>query len=454
MRDKFPGYFDPTKEEIARVWTTGTIALDTNVLLGLYKMPEQSRSQACELLQKVRDRLFVPYHVLVEFNRNRLDVMRSEFSESKQLGRDARTAYDAFKAVINNDRVKERACWPQLSEKLSEMTSIAEDLFKITKSESAHYVSPNAEDRVLSFVENLVSGQMGSRPTGQDEVTKAEDEARARFAVGMGPGSSDQDKAGDIYSFDGLTYESQFGDYLVWKELIASSREKNVKALMLITSDVKPDWWLDSKSVSGKRPQPELVMEMRREAGVESFWMYTLSDFMRQANVHLQAKVEEKAITDARQAEAATRRANALYHHNPPDRRFLSPGQLESVLESLAAEIISVRPNIGGGFRMRPDGARSAVVTVSAEYPLTKAHAFRADLKSLIDTLDLFYTTDLLDVYVLFGTSNQRDILSQMSVNEVKRSIKRIEMPMSSIKFHIGCFTDPSSMECLLYPID
>ncbi len=413
MRAQFSGYFDPTPDQLEALWGghDSMIALDTNVLLGLYRMPAATREEVVELLTRLKDRLWVPYHVLLEFHRNRQQAMKAEFAAAKQLGKDARNAYDVFKATISNDRVRDRACWPQIAEKLAEIEKKAEELFKVTNSESGHYISPNAPDSVLSFVENLLEGRIGSRPGSQAIVDSAEELAAERFKAKIGPGYYDQEKAGDKYVFDGLIYDRQYGDYMVWRELIAHSRETKTKRVMFVTSDVKPDWWLDSRTFSGKRPQPELVMEMLREAAVECFWMYTLSDFIKNAGTFLRTKVTQRAISDARQAESGPRREAPAA--TPADARLRRVGNddLRTVVAGQADDLISVGRHIGIGLARAQGKGVTGIVAIDPQAILTRGMALLDDLKSSVDLLSLFDEIGGLELYVILP-KNQPELMA------------------------------------------
>lgn len=446
MRSQFSGYFDPTREDLEALWQNGAIALDTNVLLGLYRMPEASRKQVFDLLTQVRGRLWIPYHVVVEFHRNRLEAMRGEFASTKQLGKDVRNAYDAFKAVVSSRSNQERACWPQLAEKLEELNAKAEELFKVTKSESDHYVSPNQPDSVLAFVEGLLMGRVGSRPEGQAVVDEAEVAAKRRYAVNMGPGYLDQEKAGDLYMFDGLTYDRQYGDYMVWRELLSYSANNKLARLMLVTSDVKVDWWLDSKSVSGKRPQPELVMEMRREAGVECFWMYTLSDFIENAKNRLHAQISQRAITDARQTESAARREKKQSSESAEIRlRELSVKDIKTVLNDHADRHLFASDHAGVGVRGDDEEAVAVIVVPGIPLLFSQNRVLTA-LKTFLKMLDLLEDYRQVELYVMLAGGSQ-SALSGMAEHAAVRLLANVGLTDKVITSFCGHFLDNERTE-------
>lgn len=447
MRTQFSGYFDPTQEQLEALWAEhdSVIALDTNVLLGLYRMPADSRKEITDLLTLLKDRLWVPYHVMLEFHRNRLEAMRTEFAAAKQLGKDARIAYDAFKAAISNDRVRDRACWPQIAEKLTEIDKKADELFRVAKAESDHYISPNAPDSVLSFVETLLEGRIGARPLDQNVVDSAEKHAAERFKMKMGPGYYDQEKAGDTYVFDGLIYDRQYGDYMVWRELLNRSKAEKTKRLMLITSDVKPDWWLDSKSISGKRPQPELVMEMQRDASVDCFWMYTLSEFIKNARTFLRANVTQRAITDARQAEAGPRREGVPPLPPVPRKRAVGRDDLSTVLSGYTKDVIAVGNHLGSGLKRLEDKRTIGIVVIAGHALLTESPVIRGELRSAVELLGLFDDLHGLEVYVVFAR-NQPEIF-KLTMSHTKHMVDTLDLKNIDAQVFVGHFLNEERTE-------
>ncbi len=44
MREKFVAYYQPTGQEFSELWEKCLFVIDTNVLLNLYRFPEQARN--------------------------------------------------------------------------------------------------------------------------------------------------------------------------------------------------------------------------------------------------------------------------------------------------------------------------------------------------------------------------------------------------------------------------
>ena len=75
MRDLFPGFYRPSEEEFHRVWHEGIFVLDTNVLLNLYRYPEEARNEFLNLMGNISNRLWIPNQVGLQFQQNRLSVI-------------------------------------------------------------------------------------------------------------------------------------------------------------------------------------------------------------------------------------------------------------------------------------------------------------------------------------------------------------------------------------------
>lgn len=379
MRQDFPGYFDPTEDDIQSLWRDAVIALDSNVLLGLYRMPHNTRESLFGLLKMLRKRLWIPYHVLVEYHRNRLETMRSEFQAAQMIERDFKASINELKGVLTGRGVRERACWTDINGKMKDLNESLDELLRIARSESRSYIAPSSKDTVLDFLEDLLPGQCGVRPVSQSAVDEKQEQAATRFSVKMGPGYLDTEKAGDMYMFDGLIYDRQYGDYMVWRELLDHSSKNELKRVILVTSDVKEDWWLETQSISGKRPQPELVMEMGRVGGVERFWMYTLSDFVKKAARYLETDLTQQAIKEVRQVESKANWQNTVVLNEPST---ISTDDLLRVLKWQSASLVNSDEGFAVGHAVRPDGEAVCVLAIDSATLFSMGWGFLRNLLS------------------------------------------------------------------------
>lgn len=416
MRTEFIGYFEPTADETQHLWSNALIALDTNVLLGLYRMPKESREQIIDVLKKLQSRLWVPYHVMVEYHSNRLMVLKSEYDAAGEMADHVGRAWTDFKSSISKDKYSERACWPEMSKQIAELEEKIGKMKSVAKSERASYIAPRDEDVVRTFLQELLQGRIGKRPANQEQVDLAEDEARARYEKGLGPGTLDTAKEG-VHYVDGLQYQRKYGDYMVWSQLLAHCKSQSVKDLIFVTSDVKEDWWLETKSSSGKKPQPELVMEMRRVAGVTNFGMYTLATFAKNARSHLGAHLTTRTIEDAEKTEEKPRlerfrrasvAAKALVG------RVGAQG-LSALLKQHADRLLSVDEDGASGVIHQSDGTVAGAIAVPLRTFFDPAG--KSIFAKLIETLD---AEPEVSEYVVFAVA-----LVGINNSEIENSLKK-----------------------------
>ena len=87
MRNLFPEFNKPTTKGFGKLWTEAVFVFDTNVLLGLYRIPQQAREKMIIVLGelKKRDRVWIPHHVATEFYRDRMDVIHSQEKSHKEV---------------------------------------------------------------------------------------------------------------------------------------------------------------------------------------------------------------------------------------------------------------------------------------------------------------------------------------------------------------------------------
>lgn len=416
MKPLFEGYYDPTEVEIRALWEDALIVLDTNVLLNLYRVSSKTREEIKTLLESQKHRLWIPYQVAVEFQRNRLKALRDEYDKAKALTATVNKAHATFRQSIQGIEFGERGSGDEVEAIMRKIADSVGELSKLASGLADGYVSPSGEDPINSFLTSLLDGRVGDRPRDQDALDECYSEAAERYAVGMGPGYLDQAKAGDRYMADGLIYDRQYGDYLLWKQLLHHAAEANPKrkGVLLVTSDVKEDWWQDTKTVSGLRPQPELVMDIRRRAGVSNFWMYTLADFVKKSKQFLHSKVSDDTISDVEQADLNSglyKLANAVVHdaHAAPKNRVVPFSlALPALAEALGCKRLIaagrgvVIANTFGSDEVRP--AKYALMDVTAR---PKGMTSVEDLRSIVDAaVEAIADNDCL---VLYDASEPQD---------------------------------------------
>ncbi|HDX8595527.1 TPA: DUF4935 domain-containing protein [Aeromonas dhakensis] len=81
MRKVFPGHFRPKEEDFNILWSQSTFVVDANVILNLYRYSDATRNELQKILEKLKDRIFIPHQAAEEFLRNKLAVTAEQSNE-------------------------------------------------------------------------------------------------------------------------------------------------------------------------------------------------------------------------------------------------------------------------------------------------------------------------------------------------------------------------------------
>lgn len=291
--DGFQGYRTPTPEDYGRVLTGGLVVPDTNVLLNLYRYNAQTRTDLLAVLERIGDRLWVPHQVMSEFWRNREAALRdpSDLAEATVAALE-----DQLQQVLSIlRRWANRIALPQgRLDELREtaeagfdsMTSVLDEFTDATQDEPVWNTN---NDQVLGQLEGVLNGRVGS-PLDPESQEAAVKEGQHRLVAGIPPGFADKGKESD----------DAVGDYLVWEQTLREAERRRLDVL-LITGDVKDDWWRRERG-EVRGPRPELVEELTERAGTRLFMLRPESLLFHARSV-LQVEVSAESLQDVERVD-------------------------------------------------------------------------------------------------------------------------------------------------------
>lgn len=312
MRDLFIGYYRPTDEELKDAWKECIFVLDTNVLLNLYRYPEQAREDLVKIFTSLKERLWIPYHAALEYQRNRMAVI----AEQKSRFREVRDSIDRVTNSLNSDfqklQLRDRHSLIDPDKFIGEIQSVADKYKTDLDALEKQQLNVNETDRVRDVIDDLFGHCVGPAPS-QAFVTGVVQDGAQRFLSKTPPGYMDESKKegpSAAFSYGGVSYEARFGDLLLWKQIIEFSEAKPSSYIVFITDDEKEDWWHTVESQGTKKigPRPELTEEICRVGKARGFHMYNSARFLAQAKEYLRAEISENSIDQVR--EVASRESS------------------------------------------------------------------------------------------------------------------------------------------------
>lgn len=301
MKSDFFGFYPPNDEEYARLWKTGLIVLDTNVLLNLYRLPTVARDELISVLESLKDRLWIPHQVALEFHRKRLTVIAGERKSMEDALTSTSELVTGIRKKVDALQIEKRGLGIQPEALISELNKANEQLVEAIQKAHSSQLDISASDPVRERLDVLLEGRVGVGPTNQAELDALCSDGEERYRENIPPGFMDADKDKNpkeaTFIFDHIKYQRKYGDLILWRQIIRHARDSGNKTVLLITADRKEDWWWreHGKTIG---PHPELVREIWREGQVELFWMYSSVQFVEHANTYSSAKVSIQSVAE------------------------------------------------------------------------------------------------------------------------------------------------------------
>ncbi len=275
MRKEFPGYYMPTEIDFQKIWSECIFVFDTNFLLDIYRYSEETVEHMFKIIEKLQDRIWIPYHVAIEYHSN----LTNEIATQVKKYEDSIEILKKFKSLI-----EEKRSHPFLTTNLHHELSSFYEKFDKHLSER----QKSTQDLILNNpnkerLADLLDGKIG-KGFEENELIKLREEANKRYQTKIPPGYKDINKK-----------NNEYGDFIIWKEILRESQSLK-KPLVFITGDSKEDWYLSSMGLT-IGPRPELINEFFNTCG-ERYHSYTTDKFIHYANEYLKLNVPKNIVIE------------------------------------------------------------------------------------------------------------------------------------------------------------
>lgn len=108
MKQIFRNYYRLSNDEFAELWKNCIFVLDTNILLNLYRFPSEARDDLIRALDRVRDRLWIPHQVALEYQENRLTVIAEQIKKFNDVKSLIQNIQKNLENELNNLQLRKR----------------------------------------------------------------------------------------------------------------------------------------------------------------------------------------------------------------------------------------------------------------------------------------------------------------------------------------------------------
>jgi PIN like domain len=292
LKNRFSEFYKLDEAVLKQHWQEDIFSFDANVLLNLYRYTPKTRDAFFNVLEKLKDRVWISYQAAFEYQRNRLKVIHSQ----KEAYDEIRKLLEKKKSEIEN-KLNEFKRHPYLkTEELkirinSAFDSISKDVYRLEK-DHPNYLD---NDPIWDRLTKLLSDKVGDDFTS-DELEKLFREGKRRYDDEIPPGYMDQSSKKNSGN------RSLYGDLIVWKQTIKQAKDKT-SSVIFITDDRKEDWWykFQGKTIG---PQPDLIKEFKDETG-KQINIYQADNFLELASKNLNEKLNQEAVDEIREIRFA-----------------------------------------------------------------------------------------------------------------------------------------------------
>lgn len=273
-KKKFDFWNKYSPEENKEFWDNSLIVFDTNILLALYRISPELSRMFFELSNKIKERIFIPLHVMEEFHLHRYEVINNNFTTLSNLKKEIST----FEKEIISTNIynyfssqTKKVIKDELSSKSDRINS-RENYFKSLEKNDSIYI------KLMELLEGKIT-----KGFTEKELKKIKEEGIERYKKEIPPGYTDNNKENNKY-----------GDLIIWKDIIRKA-QKTKSNIVLVSNEKKEDWiWImKNKKIIG--PRPELKEEFYTQAKAK-FQISNLENFILGVAITLGNEVDINSI--------------------------------------------------------------------------------------------------------------------------------------------------------------
>lgn len=264
------------------------VVFDTSALCSLYDLQDTYKKTMVDIIDNMKERVWLPAQVLKEYRRNRVKAIKNPITEkySKPIVPEFVNKgglLEPIKKYIANQNTKEYHHPFVDDDRLEQLNTLYNQLIHPYR-EIRNIIKEQTEKRVKEINEiinnDIIEEEIDKLSHGESfpfqviiEIIK---EGDVRYRNHIPPGYEDS----GLYhtkKFKGKDGLEQFGDLFIWKEVLIHAKETN-KAVIFVSDDMKEDWYEPNGDKEPIYPREELCKEFHDEVN-KDFWMYTLHQF-------------------------------------------------------------------------------------------------------------------------------------------------------------------------------
>lgn len=310
---------NPKLEEMKALYEQGTFVFDNNVLINLISYKESTREDYFKTFRadKIKDRVWMPFQVVLEFITNFHKPLKNEeskFNEVREIYKKQIQALETIARktnaeIISLDLLNQHTilvpedCTPKklCDEPIKQLNTLLGKLVEIEKQQLTKEQAQAIQDEIIG----IFDGKIGSC-FSKSELKEIFAEGEERYSLNIPPGYTDVNKINKdtgkfLYkTFEDKTIISKFGDLIIWKEIIRYARECELEYLLFVTDEKKPDWFIIDDKNNNKGPRRELLNEIYYEVPtLKVFHITSSANFLTNSKEISGIEIKDSSIKES-----------------------------------------------------------------------------------------------------------------------------------------------------------
>lgn len=318
-------FYKISESDEKKLFENSLIFFDTSSLLDFFYFTNENLNELVEkLFIPLQDRLWISNHSEMEFWKNKAKVelkpidsysaLINKTKGSSESGhiQEIEIVIDSFKSKINDEirghlktlqeKVIKNNKHPYLHEfdfspfntqihEFEKSYQILQNQYKDFKDsiikkveEEKTKIRAQENQLVIEIVEKYFKISEEYKYSKLMEIVH---EGEFRYKHKIPPGYMDESEKSGF---------QRFGDLIVWKQILEKCNKQNLN-LILVTNDVKEDWWHFDDKKNRLSPRYELIKEFS-EISKGKFWMYEIGDFLYKTNKYISTSIDNETIEE------------------------------------------------------------------------------------------------------------------------------------------------------------
>lgn len=310
MKEKFFGYIPYDDEINEKLWKESIFVFDANIFLNLYRYSNETKNKVISCLERISDRVWIPYNTGKEFFNNRVTTILDQEEVYKNLEKNLN-----FDGMINFISGIRHTTLDSKKKTLIEIIKkCKEEINEIIQEDKNSYKNLIYDDPNLEKILKIFDGKVGQE-LSKDDFEKYKKIIDKRYEKQIPPGYKDCNKSDDTKNEKGNS-DKKYGDAINWLEVIKFSKE-NKTDIIYVTDDKKEDW-IEVKKGKKIGPRKELLNEFHKETNGRIIGIYNTENFLKYSNKYLGDKNSEehmeinKAISEIEYIDNSIKSKNSI----------------------------------------------------------------------------------------------------------------------------------------------